>query len=381
MRAWILSAVVLAALGGGLSRAADDDDDAPAGNDVAPAGDEAPAGFKEVYGEWKTTIARLDELKTKYKTAKKADRLAIEKEYEALVERMKELTPQLKEVQLEAEKAFETNPEDAEAAEYLASTASGHFAEDNYEEAARLATLLIDNKFSNKAIYELAGIAAFRTSDFDAAEKYLKTAMDQKVIREQGSEYLRDIGKYRKYWAAEKKIRAAEAKADDLPRVLLKTNKGEITIELFENEAPNAVANFVSLVEKGFYNGVTFHRVLPGFMAQGGDPDGTGSGGPGYTIACECHQDNFRRHFRGTLSMAHAGRDTGGSQFFLTFHPTGHLDGMHTAFGRVIEGMDVLSKLQRRDPGDPSAPEPDKIVEDTVVRKRAHDYQPVTKPD
>ncbi|HUG68121.1 MAG TPA: peptidylprolyl isomerase [Pirellulaceae bacterium] len=148
-------------------------------------------------------------------------------------------------------------------------------------------------------------------------------------------------------------------------------------IELYENEAPQAVGNFVSLVESGYYDGLTFHRVLPGFMAQGGCPDGTGSGGPGYNIACECYRDDHRKHFRGTLSMAHRGRDTGGSQFFLTFKRTSHLDGRHTVFGRVVEGLGVLAQLQRRDPSQRGAlPAPDKIVKAEVVRKRDHEYRP-----
>ncbi len=133
-------------------------------------------------------------------------------------------------------------------------------------------------------------------------------------------------------------------------------------------------------MEKGFYNGTIFHRVLPGFMAQGGDPEGTGKGGPNYTIACECYKPNYRRHFRGSLSMAHAGRDTGGSQFFLTFVPTDALNGKHTVFGRVIEGMDVLAKLQRIDPEKPKQQEdPDRILKATVLRKRDHKYVPVKK--
>ena len=110
-------------------------------------------------------------------------------------------------------------------------------------------------------------------------------------------------------------------------------------------------------------------------MAQGGCPKGDGTGGPGYKIYCECQRDDFRHHFTGTLSMAHAGKDTGGSQFFLTFRPTPHLDGRHTAFGRVIEGLEVLPRLQRRDP-QRSRVEPDKILRAEVVRKRDHDYQP-----
>ena len=173
-------------------------------------------------------------------------------------------------------------------------------------------------------------------------------------------------------WAKEKKIREAEAKADDLPRVLLKTSAGDMEIELFENEAPNTVLNFITLVDKGFYNGLKFHRVLPGFMAQGGDPKGDGTGGPGYTIPCECYRPDHRLHFRGTLSMAHAGRDTGGSQFFLTFVPTKHLDGKHTVFGRVISGFDVLAKLKRRNPEDQTVGAADTIIEAKVTRKRQH---------
>ncbi|MHC4403606.1 MAG: peptidylprolyl isomerase [Planctomycetota bacterium] len=161
-----------------------------------------------------------------------------------------------------------------------------------------------------------------------------------------------------------------------MPRVLLKTSKGDVVVELLENEAPQAVANFVSLVESGFYDGLAFHRVLPGFMAQGGCPKGDGTGGPGYNIYCECHAANHRKHFRGSLSMAHAGRDTGGSQFFLTFLPTSHLNGRHTVFGRVIKGFEVLEKLQRRSPSDPGPKPADKIVKAQVLRKRDHAYEP-----
>jgi cyclophilin family peptidyl-prolyl cis-trans isomerase len=158
--------------------------------------------------------------------------------------------------------------------------------------------------------------------------------------------------------------------------VKIETSKGPIVVELFENEASQTIGNFISLIEAKKYDGLSFHRVLPGFMAQGGDPAGDGTGGPGYEIYCECHKPEYRRHFRGTLSMAHAGRDTGGSQFFLTFRPTTHLNGRHTAFGRVIEGMDVLAKLQRIDPQSPSGAIPDKIVKAEVLRKRDHKYEP-----
>ncbi|MFM7845897.1 MAG: peptidylprolyl isomerase [Planctomycetota bacterium] len=161
-----------------------------------------------------------------------------------------------------------------------------------------------------------------------------------------------------------------------MPRVKIKTTKGDMVVELFENEAPETVGNFINLVESKFYNGLLFHRVLGNFMAQGGCPIGTGTGDPGYKIYCEWPKDNHRSHFRGTLSMAHAGKDTGGSQFFLTFVPTSHLNGRHTVFGRVIEGLDVLAKIQRINPEDPSRTPPDKMLEVTVLRKRDHEYVP-----
>ncbi|MDA7818303.1 peptidylprolyl isomerase [Sulfurimonas sp.] len=114
------------------------------------------------------------------------------------------------------------------------------------------------------------------------------------------------------------------------------TAKGDIWIKLYPEEAPNTVANFAHLANTGFYNDLVFHRVIPGFMAQGGCPTGTGTGGPDWAIACET-SSNTSLHRRGTLSMAHAGPDTGGSQFFITFVATPHLDGVHTVFGAIAE--------------------------------------------
>lgn len=125
-------------------------------------------------------------------------------------------------------------------------------------------------------------------------------------------------------------------------------NGEEIVIEFFPNEAPNTVANFEKLANSGFYNGVTFHRVIPGFVAQGGDPTGTGAGGPGYTIKCET-EGNPHKHVAGSLSMAHAGKDTGGSQFFIVHEPQPHLDGVHTVFGQVIDGMDTVLRIRQGD--------------------------------
>ncbi len=137
----------------------------------------------------------------------------------------------------------------------------------------------------------------------------------------------------------------------------IKTDKGEMKGELFQHNAPDTVANFQKLSNEGFYDGLSFHRVLPNFVIQGGCPKGDGTGGPGYNIPCETQGGN-QRHERGVLSMAHAGRNTGGSQFFVCHSRdnTAHLDGNHTCFGRVSAGLDVLDSIL---PGD-------KIIEITV---------------
>lgn len=123
---------------------------------------------------------------------------------------------------------------------------------------------------------------------------------------------------------------------------------GQVIIEFFDEAAPNTVKNFSDLAKKGFYDGLTFHRVIPGFVAQGGCPKGTGTGGPGYTIKCETN-GNPHKHVRGALSMAHAGKDTGGSQFFICYASFPHLDGVHTVFGQVSTGMDVVDRILQGD--------------------------------
>lgn len=130
---------------------------------------------------------------------------------------------------------------------------------------------------------------------------------------------------------------------------IFKTEKGDISVELFADRAPLTVENFVNLARAGFYDGTTFHRVINGFMAQGGDPTGTGTGGPGYQFGDEFHP-SLRHDGAGVLSMANAGPGTNGSQFFITHGPTPHLDDRHSVFGKVIAGMDVVNSLRERDP-------------------------------
>jgi len=353
----------------------------PPAHSLAQAGGKDPqATFDEVFDSWKKILAELRKNTLEYRAAKPDDREKLLEQREDILARGTALEPKVKKA---AEEAYAANPnKNKDVTVLLESLAVDADNRERYEEALRLAHVLIDNGYPNKGIYSVAGRAAFNSNNFDEAAKDFQIAKEAAALEDApGKQLLALVPEYQKKWAKEQEIREAEAKADDLPRVKIKTSKGDIVVELFENEAPNTVANFISLVEKGFYNGTPFHRVLKGFMAQGGDPKGDGSGGPGYTIPCECSQENHRNHFRGSLSMAHAGKDTGGSQFFLTFVPTPHLDSRHTVFGRVIEGMDVLAELQRRDPTQANQKDPDKIIEATVIRKRDHKYEPATLAD
>lgn len=135
-----------------------------------------------------------------------------------------------------------------------------------------------------------------------------------------------------------------------MTKVKISTEKGDMIAELYDNETPITVKNFTDLISKKFYDGLKFHRVIPGFVAQGGCPNGIGNGGPGYTIQCEVNAPK-QYHDKGVLSMAHAGRNTGGSQFFICHgrQSTQHLDGNHTCFGKIVEGLDVISQIAQND--------------------------------
>ncbi len=341
-----------------------------------PADPDRPAAgeFQKVFDDWKTILKDLRALKLRYQSADEAGKKTIEEQWTALVTKGNVTLGTLQEAGL---KAFAEAPnEDPQLTRFLVKLASDASDRDEYEAARQISDVLIKNNCDDKQIYGPASLASYALHDFDKAAEYLKPATEAGAAPAVYSQWNVNLAQYKTWWEEEQKIREAEAAKDDLPRVKITTTKGEIVVELFENEAPDTVGNFISLVEKGFYNDTVFHRVLKNFMAQGGDPEGTGSGGPGYNIYCECEKAEARRHFRGSLSMAHAGKNTGGSQFFLTFLPTAHLNGKHTCFGRVIEGMDVLARLQRIEPGAENSPAPDKIVKAEVIRKRDHAYGP-----
>jgi cyclophilin family peptidyl-prolyl cis-trans isomerase len=238
-----------------------------------------------------------------------------------------------------------------------------------YDAAAAHLEAFLKKDEKNVEARVLLAMCDYSIGKFEESDKRFTEILKGELDEEQRSrtvQFQEMAKKYIPLWKAEQEIRAKEAKADDLPRVRMTTTKGDIEIELLENDAPNTVANFIELVGKKYYDGLKFHRVIPGFMAQGGDPAGNGSGGPGYKFKDEL-KGEYRRHFRGSLSMANAGPDTNGSQFFLTHLPTEWLNGKHTVFGRVLSGQDVVDSLLAGDA----------IVKAEVVRKRDHEYKVV----
>ncbi len=331
--------------------------------------------FAKAQQDLKRLIGELAALQAEYQQPG-ADKQRIEARFNAARDEARAAAASL---ETSATAVVLADPDNQEAVQVVRDVIQGALASDDPRKALAVAKTLQGAGVADGPTLLVGATAAMTLSDLDEADQFVKAAAAAGVNAGKIESLERAIVAERPKVDAEMARRAAEAAADDLPRVKIETTKGTIVVELFENEAANTVANFISLVEQHFYDGTPFHRVIPQFMAQGGDPTGTGTGGPGYAIACECERPDARKHFLGSLSMAHAGKNTGGSQFFLTFRPTEHLDGRHTVFGRVIEGFEVLPELQRTE-GERAGGEPDKILKAEVLRKRDHDYLPEKLP-
>ena len=240
----------------------------------------AAAVFAAKLAEWKDVLKELQKLRMDYRTAAPDQVGGIQSKWNEATAKAEAMIEPLREA---GKAAFAAAPNSDEVlTEFLIKILADDVARDNFEPAADLSKVLLDNGCDKKELYDPAGIAAFATNDFDAAEKRAKRAQDDGKLSENGKKYFDEIPNYKKYWQEEQEIRKKEAEQNDLPRVRLSTNKGDMVIELFENEAPETVGNFISLVEQKFYDGLVFHRVLPAFMAQGGCPRGDGTGDPGY---------------------------------------------------------------------------------------------------
>ena len=217
--------------------------------------------------------------------------------------------------------------------------------------------------------------ASFAIQDFARAETILNQIEDSGLkLNPSIRSRLADA---RTKWERELMIRRLEANTNDLPRVKFETTEGVFVVELYENHAPQTVGNFINLVEKQYYDGLTFFTVRPGEYAQSGCRLNSGTSNAGYQIPCECYREQIRHHFAGTLSMVNRGKDTGGSQFFVAHQANKDFDGSNTAFGRVIEGLDVIYGFKKVNSAITNSEyEPTKIIKAEVIRKREHDYAP-----
>jgi cyclophilin family peptidyl-prolyl cis-trans isomerase len=354
------------------------------GAQAAPASKKQIAkNYEQAAQKWRETLKELLRIKLEHSTSRPANRKSLQKEWIDQLGAQLDALWKVHDTGADAYNAHAVPLADLEG--FLVRLVEHDVNNGRYEWGYQLASRLREAGCIDTKLDDLYGNAAFSANRFNEA----KVALERKFRGQTDVDrtFLDIVERYQTLWKEEEAIREKEAD-DDLPRVLLQTTKGDIVLELFENEAPATVGNFIYLVDKGFYNGLKFHNVERGFVAQSGCPDGTGKGGPGYSIYCECYQANRRNHFGGTVAMAKvrnkAGesiKHSGGSQFSLNVRPAPHLNGSYTAFGRVIEGLNVITLLQVQGedvvtPEGETPARPDVIIKAKVLRRRAHEYLP-----
>jgi len=242
--------------------------------------------------------------------------------------------------------------------------------------ALELTQLLLDKEVDQPKLYFFGYLASFAIEKFSEAEKFL--SQYEIVTRSKENSIREGLKKTIANWEKELELRNAETERNDLPRVRITTDAGVIEIELFEDQLPKTVANFISLVDQGFYDGLSFFQVIPGQIARTGCPQHNGTGNPGYFVAKEL--PTLRRNFfAGTIGMYQDSSGRIGSQFFITYIPSPTLDATYTSFGRVLSGMDVVYRLKMAEINSDRPVTPEifsKIIKAEVLRKRDHDYQP-----
>ena len=340
----------------------------------------AMAKYRQAQADLKSALREAAELQRKYLGIKTTD-----EEKEEIGERLEKISKVVSKIHPKlfdlAEKAWLEEPsrEDGEFLNFIIQVLETRMTVGEYERANAIMEGLISLKIPEilPDLYDAAGEIAFMLNDFEQAARFVELAEQNKVLSERCAGFKKDLSYYRSSWAKESVFRQQDSEKKDLPRVTLDTTKGKIVLELYEDQTPNTVANFVYLVEKGFYDGMFFEQVIPGEGAVAGRSLENPDGGPGWTIRDEFDPTNSRNHYRGTISMLRGEPNSAGSMFFISFSPIKDLDGKYVVFGRVIEGMDVLTKLQIMDPVNPDPmAEPDQIEKASAVTKRDHKYRP-----
>ncbi|MBX3414076.1 MAG: peptidylprolyl isomerase [Pirellulales bacterium] len=337
--------------------------------------------FESIRTEWAQFALELDKARFRVNNCPPDQKNEAVLAYDTLLEQGNQLLQRFADSTVTA---YEADPDHAEAARYLTIMIEHTLAADRYELVVRMAKAMIEHGKPDAKLYEQAGIACFELGALDDAEKFFAEAAKLGDLSNDAKSRHDSIPEWREKLARETKLREAEAAADNLPRVTITTTKGDIVLELYEDQAPNAVANFIGLVDRKFYNGLEFFRVQNNFAAVAGCPLNRGTGGPGHEILCETDRDDRRAAMRGTISMANAGRGRCGSLFFISLASSGvnHSEANNPVFGRVLSGMDVVERLKRADPDTTSKDfARDRILDTKVERRRPHEYVPVTTYD
>jgi cyclophilin family peptidyl-prolyl cis-trans isomerase len=354
--------------------------DAPAADRSASATG-AVEQFDALRAQWAKFSLDLDKARYRVNNCPPEQKNEAVLAYDTLLEQGNEL---LRQFSAASVAAYEADPTNTEAERYLQTMIEHTLAADRYEDVLRMTQAVIAHGKPDAKLYEQAALASLEIGDLDAAERMFAECEKLGALSDDAKQKRETIPEWREKLAREAKLREAEAQADNLPRVTLVTTKGDIVLELYEDQAPNTVANFVALAERKFYNGLEFFRVENGFAAVAGCPLNRGTGGPGHEIVCETDRDDRRPALRGTISMVNAGRGRCGSPFFIALASSGvrNSEAGNPVFGRVIAGMDVVERLRRVDPDTTSKDFPRERVLDTrIERRRDHEYLPVTTFD
>lgn len=351
-------------------------------------GQDSREEFDRELAEWRQMLMEAREAGLRYFVSDREGSIEIREKYEDLAKRgyqqMEVLIP------LAMKALDEMDEPDDELIEFITRIQNKHYYDGQYAESVALGERLLAIDSDIRVANMINGRASVLVNRFPEAYEF---ALNNSQLIDSFTQTEKNLFSYLpmliEKHQREMKFQEAD-KNNDLPQVEIRTTKGTIVLELFEDQAPETVGNFINLLESGFYSETYFHRVIRQFMAQGGGFTATSSGkpvkkDPGYRIHDECNLPNSRHHFRGVISMANTGEpNSGSSQFFLTTVPVPGLDGKHTVFGRVLSGMDVVDKINvtftAGTEEQPSAEIPgavqDKILSTRVIRKRDHDYKP-----
>ncbi|TWT83577.1 putative peptidyl-prolyl cis-trans isomerase [Planctomycetes bacterium CA13] len=355
----------------------------PSKMELTPEEERIKAKYNDIREKTRESILNMRELYTRY--ANKADRSpeAFERFHETSIASRKLLD----ELYQAAYEMLILIP-DQEAAQYLLTMVEHNYTNSNYDELTmKGGALLMDLDFNQTFLYRAVSRASICTGEFEIAKKVYEY-MNREAFDDLDKRFSYQIETLEKQWAQEKERRAEDAK-NNLPRVRLRTTKGDVVVELFLEDAPSTVSNFISLVEEGFYDGIDFHQVLDDLLALTGDESGQGDGNSGKFLVDEHLREGSRNAFRGSLVMAKLPRedgsflpDTASTQFAIFFTPIPEVREKQTVFGRVIEGMGLLSEIRRVDQNkekkkDEVVLPPDRIIEAEVIRRPEKMPEPV----